>query len=64
VSFLLRNYPGLTKTKKEESAMTAEEAITVRRSIRKFKKDEIHRGLLEEILETASWAPSWGNTQP
>lgn len=44
--------------------MTVEEAIKGRRSIRKFKKDEIPRGLLEEILETASWAPSWGNTQP
>jgi len=44
--------------------MTVEEAIKGRRSIRKFKKDEIPRNLLEEILETASWAPSWGNTQP
>jgi len=44
--------------------MTVEEAIKGRRSIRKFKKDEIPRDLLEEILETASWAPSWGNTQP
>lgn len=44
--------------------MTVEEAIKGRRSIRKFKKDEISRDLLEEILETASWAPSWGNTQP
>lgn len=44
--------------------MTAEEAIKGRRSIRKFKKDEIPGDLLEEILEVASWAPSWGNTQP
>ncbi|MDO9530151.1 MAG: nitroreductase [Syntrophales bacterium] len=44
--------------------MTVEEVIKGRRSIRKFKKDEISRDLLEDILETASWAPSWGNTQP
>lgn len=44
--------------------MKVEEAISGRRSIRKFKADEIPRQVLREILDTARWAPSWGNTQP
>ena len=39
-------------------------AIIGRRSIRKFKPDGISREIIREILETARWAPSWGNTQP
>jgi nitroreductase len=38
-------------------------AIEGRRSIRKFKAKEISRETIREILETARWAPSWGNTQ-
>ena len=44
--------------------MELKEAIKGRRSIRKFKADEIPRKLMEEILEEARWSPSWGNTQP
>ena len=44
--------------------MTLAEAVRGRRSIRKFRKDEIPREVLREILEAAHWAPSWGNTQP
>ncbi len=44
--------------------MDAIEAIKGRRSIRKFKPDEISRDVLTEILEAARWSPSWGNTQP
>ena len=44
--------------------MTLTEAIRGRRSIRKFRKDEIPGEVLREILEAARWAPSWGNTQP
>ncbi len=44
--------------------MTLAEAIRGRRSIRKFRKDEIPGEVLREILEAARWAPSWGNTQP
>lgn len=43
--------------------MTAKECITGRRSIRKFKSDKIDRGLLESIIDTAAYAPSWKNTQ-
>jgi len=38
-------------------------AIQGRRSIRKFKAKEIPREIIRDILETARWAPSWGNTQ-
>lgn len=44
--------------------MTLEEAVKGRRSIRKFKSGEISHEVLGEIMETARWAPSWGNTQP
>jgi nitroreductase len=44
--------------------MELREAIKGRRSIRKFKADEIRRSLLEGIMEEARWSPSWGNTQP
>jgi nitroreductase len=44
--------------------MTVEAAVKRRRSIRKFKSDEIPRVALQEILGTVRWAPSWGNTQP
>jgi len=38
-------------------------AIEGRRSIRKFKAKGISRETIRDILETARWAPSWGNTQ-
>ena len=44
--------------------MELEDAVRGRRSIRKFRTDTIPRKVLEELLETARWAPSWGNTQP
>jgi nitroreductase len=44
--------------------MELEAAVRGRRSIRKFRPDAIPKKLLEELLETARWAPSWGNTQP
>lgn len=39
------------------------EAIKTRRSIRKYKNDEISKELIKEILENALWAPSAMNTQ-
>jgi nitroreductase len=44
--------------------MDLQTAVRKRRSIRKFKPDPIPRKLLEDLLDTARWAPSWGNTQP
>lgn len=43
--------------------MNAKDCIKERRSIRKFKADPIDHGLLSEIIETASYAPSWKHTQ-
>lgn len=43
--------------------MTVQECIKGRRSIRQFKPDNIEHALLSEIVEAASFAPSWKNTQ-
>ncbi len=43
--------------------MTAKECIKGRRSIRKFKDTLIDHQVLEDIIETASYAPSWKHTQ-
>ncbi len=43
--------------------MTAKECIKGRRSIRKFKDTSIDHQVLEDIIETASYAPSWKHTQ-
>ncbi len=39
-------------------------AIRERRSIRQFLGEPVPRELIEEILQDARYAPSWGNTQP
>jgi nitroreductase len=39
-------------------------AIRERRSIRKFKPQDVPKSIITEILEEARWSPSWGNTQP
>lgn len=43
--------------------MTANECITGRRSIRKFTGQSVSHGVIEQIVEAASFAPSWKNTQ-
>ena len=43
--------------------MTAKECILGRRSIRKFKADPVPHDLISQIVETASYAPSWKHTQ-
>ncbi|MDE6891196.1 MAG: nitroreductase family protein [Lachnospiraceae bacterium] len=43
--------------------MNAKDCIRERRSIRKFKDQPIDHALLSEIVETASYAPSWKHTQ-
>lgn len=43
--------------------MNAKDCIRDRRSIRKFKDQPIDHALLSEIVETASYAPSWKHTQ-
>lgn len=39
-------------------------AIRGRRSIRKFEPRNVPKEVITDILETARWSPSWGNTQP
>ena len=43
--------------------MNTNECIKSRRSIRKFKPDAIDHSLLESLISTASYSPSWKNTQ-
>ena len=44
--------------------LTVKEAITKRRSIRRFKPDPVPDELIDEVLEAARWAPSASNRQP
>ena len=43
--------------------MTAKDCILSRRSIRKFTDQPVDHELLKSIVATASYAPSWKNTQ-
>ena len=43
--------------------MTAKECIKGRRSIRAFAQEPISHELIADIVETASYAPSWKHTQ-
>ena len=43
--------------------MTAKECIIGRRSIRQFTDQPVSHELLSQIVETASYAPSWKHTQ-
>lgn len=43
--------------------MTAKECIKGRRSIRKFADTPVSRDVIANIVETASYAPSWKHTQ-
>jgi len=44
--------------------MDVKEAVMARRSIRAFSPEPVSKSVLAKIMETALWAPSWGNTQP
>ncbi len=39
------------------------EAISGRRSVRKFKDDPVPQELVDQLLTAAQWAPSWAHTQ-
>jgi nitroreductase len=39
------------------------EAIKNRRSIRQYKTDPVDDKTVQEVLDAAHWAPSWGNIQ-
>jgi nitroreductase len=40
------------------------EALARRRSVRKYKKQDLPQGTVEKLLEAARLAPSSGNVQP
>jgi nitroreductase len=40
------------------------EGLRTRKSIRAFKPDPVPQELVAQLLDTARWSPSWGNTQP
>ena len=40
------------------------DAITARRSVRRYQETPVPRELLEELLTAACWAPSADNAQP
>ena len=44
--------------------MNVQQAINSRRSIRKFRSDQIERNILEQIINSATMAPSAKNRQP
>ena len=44
--------------------MELREAIRKRRSVRRYREESVSRELLENLLETACWAPSAENEQP
>ena len=44
--------------------MELKEAIRKRRSVRRYREEPVSRDLLENLLETACWAPSAENEQP
>ncbi len=43
--------------------MDFSKVVKERRSVRKFKEDTIPYTIIEEIIEEASYSPSWKNTQ-
>ena len=44
--------------------MNLHEIVAGRRSIRKYREEEVPDELLQEILEAVRWTPSGGNIQP
>jgi nitroreductase len=48
----------------EGPAMTIDEAIRRRRSVRGFLPDEVPEAMLREVFELAQWSPSNCNVQP
>lgn len=43
--------------------MNVTECIKTRRSIRKYKSDQVDRALIRQIVEEASYSPTWKHTQ-
>ncbi|MGE8203530.1 nitroreductase family protein [Heyndrickxia sp. NPDC080065] len=49
---------------KEKASLTIKEVIEQRRSIKKFKKDNVPTELVLDLLNTAVWAPNHGLREP
>lgn len=61
---MLREIPSNSlKNRAEVLIMDVFEAIKGRRSIRKYKPDQVRDAVVDEVLEAIRWAPSWANTQ-
>ena len=43
--------------------MNVTECLKTRRSIRKYKPDTIDHSIIDSIVSSASYSPSWKNTQ-
>ena len=43
--------------------MNVTECIKTRRSIRKFKPDPVDHSIIDSVVSSASYSPSWKNTQ-
>lgn len=44
--------------------MEVRDTIKTRKSIRAFRSDPVDAVMLRSLIESAIWAPSWGNSQP
>ncbi len=58
------SHPRINRPVTADSVAAVDEAITSRRSIRRFLPTEVPRSTIEDILRVASRAPSGTNTQP
>jgi len=64
ITLHLRLSDGETNTERIKGAhMDAIEMIQERRSIRKFKPENVDRDLMRDIVSVSRYAPSWGNFQ-
>ncbi|MHB8767242.1 MAG: nitroreductase family protein, partial [Deferrisomatales bacterium] len=43
--------------------MELTQAVTARRSVRKYTSDPVPPEVVERLLDAAQWAPSWAHTQ-
>jgi len=52
------------RSSREDADVDLEQAIRTRRSIRKYRQDDVPTELIMKAIELASWAPNGGNYQP
>ena len=59
----MNTFAGKLKKRRGGSIMEVKEAIKIRRSIRKYKPDDLDESTVQEILDAGRYAPSWANSQ-